>query len=209
MSSDIKQPHPGEQPLKNAKREAFCQEYLVDKNQTAAAKRAGYSAKTAEQLGYQLLQESSVRDRIDFLLLAAQERTQITVDRVLEELGHVAFLDLGELYDEMGNLLNVKDMPEKARRALAGIKVFEEFEGFGEAREKVGEVREVKTSSKVDALRTLLQHLKPPVQKHEHSGPDGKPIEVKDASLLSDAEIDNQLQKYLKKLGIKTTKGKA
>ena len=34
------------------KQERFVQEYLVDLNATAAAKRAGYSGKRASELGY-------------------------------------------------------------------------------------------------------------------------------------------------------------
>ncbi len=42
------------------KQKRFVAEYLVDLNATAAAKRAGYSEKTAEQVGYQLLQKTTV-----------------------------------------------------------------------------------------------------------------------------------------------------
>jgi phage terminase small subunit len=47
-----------------AKQKAFCQEYLIDLNSTQAATRAGYSSKTAGVQGYQLLQKTSVADRI-------------------------------------------------------------------------------------------------------------------------------------------------
>ncbi len=40
-----------------AKQEAFVNEYLVDLNVTQAAIRAGYSVKTAEQVGYQQLRK--------------------------------------------------------------------------------------------------------------------------------------------------------
>ena len=47
------------------KQQAFVSEYLIDLNATQAAIRAGYSPKTAEQLGYQLLQHPSVRAAVD------------------------------------------------------------------------------------------------------------------------------------------------
>ena len=42
----------------------FVAEYLKDNNATQAAIRAGYSKKTAEQIGYQLLQKTSVAQAI-------------------------------------------------------------------------------------------------------------------------------------------------
>lgn len=49
------------------KQEMFCNEYLVDLNATQAAIRAGYSAKTAMEQGYQLRQKPSVHQRIEEL----------------------------------------------------------------------------------------------------------------------------------------------
>lgn len=175
------------------KQESFCQEYVVDKVAKRAAKAAGYSEKTAEILGYQLLQNPSVRARIDELLEKQAKRTQITADRVLEELSHVAFMDLSLAYDEAGRLLNVKDMPEPVRRSVSAIKVFEEFEGSGRSRTKVGETRELKPFDKVAALKALGQHLRLFADRVEHSGPDGRPIEYRDVSKLSDEELDAQI----------------
>ena len=42
------------------KQKRFVEEYLVDLSATQAAIRAGYSAKTAEQQAYKLLQKTSV-----------------------------------------------------------------------------------------------------------------------------------------------------
>ena len=39
-----------------AKQEAFIQEYVIDKNATQAAIRAGYSQKTAGQIGDELIE---------------------------------------------------------------------------------------------------------------------------------------------------------
>ena len=36
------------------KQERFCQEYLIDLNATQAAKRSGYSEKTAQIIGFEL-----------------------------------------------------------------------------------------------------------------------------------------------------------
>ena len=46
------------------KQKRFVAEYLVDLNATAAAKRAGYSAKTADRIGPELLGKTCVSQAI-------------------------------------------------------------------------------------------------------------------------------------------------
>lgn len=48
-----------------AKQKRFCDEYLIDLNATQAAIRAGYSEKTARQIGTENLSKPSVREYID------------------------------------------------------------------------------------------------------------------------------------------------
>jgi phage terminase small subunit len=84
-----------------AKQKAFCTEYLVDLNATQAARRAGYSKKTADVQGYQLLHKTSVADRIAELKAKRQERTTVTADDVVNGLleNHKAARDVGKYSD--------------------------------------------------------------------------------------------------------------
>ena len=75
------------------KQTRFVEEYLVDLNATAAAKRAGYSEKTAEQQGYQLLQKSSVQRAVTKAKESRSERTGITQDEVIQGLKKEATLE--------------------------------------------------------------------------------------------------------------------
>lgn len=75
----------------------FVEEYLVDLNGTQAAIRAGYSAKTAEQMAYQLLQKTSVKKAISAARKDQQDRTEITADRVLREAWNILTADAREL----------------------------------------------------------------------------------------------------------------
>lgn len=98
------------------------------------------------------------------------KRTEITVDFVLQELALLAKTDLAEAYDEKGNLKPIHDIPVELRRAISGVKVFEEFDGFGTERTKIGETRELKLWDKLRALELLGRHLKLFTDKMEHSG---------------------------------------
>lgn len=73
------------------KQERFVEEYLVDLNATQAAIRAGYSSKTAEQMGYQLLQKTSVQKALREAIDKRSKRTGITQEKVIEEIGKIAF----------------------------------------------------------------------------------------------------------------------
>lgn len=75
-----------EKALDNAKRERFCQEYIVDCNATQAATRAGYSKKTAYSQGQRLLKDVEVGNRIAELQKRAAWETQLTAEYVLTGL---------------------------------------------------------------------------------------------------------------------------
>ncbi len=72
------------------KQKTFVREYLVDLNATQAAIRAGYSQKRASELGYQLLQKTTVQQEIQKAMDARAKRTEITADYVLQGLKTVA-----------------------------------------------------------------------------------------------------------------------
>lgn len=72
------------------KQKAFVAEYLVDLNATAAARRAGYSAKTADRIGPELLGKTCVSQAIQEAILDRQKRTEVTQDYVIEQLKAIA-----------------------------------------------------------------------------------------------------------------------
>lgn len=71
------------------KQQRFVEEYLVDLNATQAAIRAGYSAKTAEQQAFQLLQKTSVSEAVSQQRAKLSERTMRTVADVMADIGRV------------------------------------------------------------------------------------------------------------------------
>ena len=73
------------------KQQLFVDEYLVDLNATQAAIRAGYSEKTARSVGGENLTKPDIAAAIAKAIEARSERTEVTQDRVLEELAVLAF----------------------------------------------------------------------------------------------------------------------
>jgi len=70
----------------NPRQSRFVEEYLIDLNATQAAIRAGYSAKTANTNGPRLMVNAGIQSAIQKAQAARSERTQITVDKVLDDI---------------------------------------------------------------------------------------------------------------------------
>ena len=75
----------GENPL-NHRQQRFVDEFIVDLNCTQAAVRAGYSVKTAKQIGSRLLTHVDVALAIEKKKAELAERTGVTQEWVIEKL---------------------------------------------------------------------------------------------------------------------------
>jgi phage terminase small subunit len=75
----------------------FIDEYLVDLNGTKAAIRAGSRAVRADQAGHEFLSNPEIRREIDRRLAARAQKSGVSAERVLEEIGAMAFWDPADL----------------------------------------------------------------------------------------------------------------
>ncbi len=80
-----------------AQQRLFVAEYLKDNNAARAASRAGYSKKSAEQIGYQLLHKTSVAHAIAQQQKASIARTLGSADEVLAQMWQLATFDANQL----------------------------------------------------------------------------------------------------------------
>ncbi len=81
------------------KQKRFVAEYLVDLNATAAARRAGYSAKTADRIGPELLGKTCVSEAIQQAIRERQQRTEVTQDYVIKKLKEITDKDASDAQD--------------------------------------------------------------------------------------------------------------
>ena len=81
------------------KQQLFVDEYLKDFNAAGAARRAGYSAKTAREQGYALLRlphiSSQVQKRLDEVHMGADEALKLTADIARGDLAD--FMSIGSM----------------------------------------------------------------------------------------------------------------
>lgn len=181
----------GKGAVLNDKQQRFVEEYPKDLNATRAAKRAGYSERTAHVQGAHLLKNPRIRAAVDAALEARSKRTGITADRVLRELELLAFSDVSHFSaDEDGRIVLAEGAPEGAQRALASVK--RKTTSYGsEDNERTEHQTEFRLWNKPDMVRLAGRHvgIKGFHERMEHSGPDGGPIPVADLSGLTDAQL--------------------
>lgn len=184
----------------NEKQKRFVAEYLIDLNATQAAIRAGYSETSAYSQGHDLLKHPEVSECLAKAMDRRAQRTQITADKVLQELALIAFADIGDAIDVDDNghvvIKNLKELPPESRRAIGKISQKTTMSlGNGKDQEPVEKVQQgIEYHSKVAALKMLVDHLGLSApQKHEHSGPGGGAIKLQ-AHELSPAEAMERMR---------------
>jgi phage terminase small subunit len=129
----------------------FIREYLVDWNATQAAARAGYSPKVCNRTGPALLKQDKIQRAIKKAIIANADAENISPAEVIQRFKQVAFFDVAALYDEYGELREIKDMPKHVRAAIKGIEERVEVDGTV--------IRKVKLHDSMDALEKLAKWL--------------------------------------------------
>lgn len=142
------------------KQARFIDEYLVDLNAAAAARRAGYAAKRADVIGHENLGKPEIAAAIAAAKTERSRRTQVDADWVLRRLHRDAVANIADLFDEHGKLKPADQWPEAWRQGLVvGVESFEEYVTDGGVRVPVGMVRKVKLSERAKYLEMIGKHV--------------------------------------------------
>lgn len=102
----------------------FVSLYLTNtKDPVKAMRSAGFEAsdEDLERLARNFLNRSIVKRYISAKMAMHLERLDVTVQRVINELACIAFVDVGEFFGETGKLRPIHEIPENARRALSAL----------------------------------------------------------------------------------------
>lgn len=134
------------------KQKVFADEYLIDLNATRAY-RAAYpyvkKDEVAAAAGARLLKNVKVSSYIAERMQERQKRTEVTQDRVVQELAAIAFARATDYAEVIGGTVQIKntcELDDEQVRAIAGIK--EGANGI-----------EIKLNDKEKALELLGRHL--------------------------------------------------
>lgn len=172
----------------NARQLRFVEEYLIDLNATQAAIRAGYSKKTAAQIGEENLRKPEISAAVQKAQAERSQRTQITQDAVLQELAKIGFSDIRKVVQWGPTELRVvldKDGGDSGKTApYHGVRLINVEDIDDDTAAAISEVShgkdglKVKLHDKKGALVDIGRHLGMFKDRVEHTGKNGGPIEV-------------------------------
>lgn len=160
----------------------FVDEYLVDFNASGAARRAGYSEKTAGQIGYALLKKVEIQKVITAKQKELAHQSGITRAKIVGEAARLAFSDVRKVFDSAGNLLPIHQLPDEVAAAISGIELV--VTGTGD---DVVQTKKIKFWDKNTPILTLLKHL----------GLDGR----SEMAELTDEELDARIEQRKREIG--------
>jgi phage terminase small subunit len=154
---------PVSNPKLSAKQQLFILEYLVDKNATQAAIRAGYSKRTAGAIGTEHLQKPHIRAAIDVEIEKQKTRITFTADQVLEEMARVGFADMKDFLeiDEGGAIraFPLDSLAEGKSRIIRKVKEKRTIKSTPEGDQILESTYEFELCDKVKSLELLARHL--------------------------------------------------
>ena len=154
----------------NDRERRFVEEYMVDMNAMAAARRADYSESTArnasEWINAEHPKKPKLRQAIDRLMAEQSRRTGVTAERIIQELARIGFVNPADLIDmETGRV-----RPDAGRDDLAAILSITVKDGE----------YEVRLQDKIQALKLLGMHLGAFAENIKLDGP--VPVIIDDSS---------------------------
>ncbi|NWK62786.1 terminase small subunit [Acinetobacter sp. SwsAc3] len=155
------------------KQQRFVEEYLIDLNATQAAIRAGYSEKTARDIGCENLAKPNIAKAIEEAQNKRQEQTQIDAAYVLKRLVEIDQMDVLDIMDDQMKIRPVNEWPKVWRQYVVNLENLELSDGEGC-------FKKIKWPDKVKNLELLGKHVSVGAfkDKIEHSGDPNNPINM-------------------------------
>lgn len=173
------------------KEHRFCVEYSVNDNATRSYQRAykcGYN--TAKNAGCLLLQNITIRQRIDELKTDRNKRLAVDADDIIRKFKILSEYDAADFYDDDGRLKPLSELDPDLRYVIGGIDVSESI--TGDDGDGISRLMKIKLPSKQDALTALAKHLM--LFEPKAKEPDGSEDDA--ARCFSEAMASTQTSTY-------------
>ena len=164
-------------PALSPKQLRFIDEYLIDLDATKAARRAGYSGKTAKIIGCQNLTKLNLAQEIEARQQALSLKTNLTAERILAEIVKIGYANMADyirISKEGEPYIDLSTMTRDQAAALSETQVEDYTEGRGKDQRKVRRVK-IKFHDKGTALLYLAKYRNL-FKEHESSKP--KPVNI-------------------------------
>lgn len=100
---------------------AFAENYLCTFNATDAARKAGYSERSARQQGYENLTKPDIKNYIQERSESVLEKLGVTQERILAEIAKIAFSNITDLFEDDWKLKSQSDIPKMNLAAVKNL----------------------------------------------------------------------------------------
>lgn len=144
------------------KQKLFCDYYLISLNATEASIKAGYSKKTAKEIGAENLTKPNIKEYLQNSMNKRAEKLEITADKVIGEIAKLAFANTTDILEITDHGVTIKDLSKLDTTCIASAEEVFDKEGM-----RVGV--KVKLHDKTKNLELLGRHLGLFKDKVEHS----------------------------------------
>jgi phage terminase small subunit len=148
------------------KQTRFVEEYLVDLNGKQAAIRAGYSPRAAEVQASRLLRNAKVQAALELAIQVRSKRTELSSDRVVEELARIAFANMRDYWPRPGETIDLHRLDQDRTAAVEEIVIHESVDPSGVLHRHI----RLKLRDKQRALDSLARHLGMFIDRHVAEG---------------------------------------
>jgi phage terminase small subunit len=102
----------------------FANNYVLTWSAMKAAKAAGYSEKTAKEIGHQIINYPNVRKYIEWIKSKAAESVNVSFMRNLQELAKIAYSNAADLRIDWDKTKEWADLDDDQKGAIAEIHVY-------------------------------------------------------------------------------------
>jgi phage terminase small subunit len=131
------------------KQKIFCHEYIIDWNKARAARAAGYSERTAKQIGNENFTKPYLQQYVDFIKHDYEAESGITKLRQLNELAKIAYSNISHLHDNWIELTDWEEIKKNNPNCLAAVEIID----------TKTETKKYKTDSD-DEMETEVEYVK-------------------------------------------------
>jgi phage terminase small subunit len=160
-ASNLSEPIP--KPPLTGKQQLFVEEYLVDLNATQAAVRAGYSVRTARQVGCRLLTYVDIKAAIEAAIEERKKRITVTGDMVIAELALIAFAGMKDFVeiDEGGAIraFPLDTLAEGKDRIIRKVREKRTIKSTADGDQVLDSIYEFELVDKIKSLELLARHM--------------------------------------------------
>ncbi len=184
-----------------SKQVIFCHEYIIDWNASRAARKAGYSEKTAKDIACENLAKPNISAYIELIQKDIMKEAGLTKLKILLEHKKLAFSSIAHLHNTWIDRNELESLTQDQKDCISEIdtKILKKNIGNNENPEIV-DVEHIKIKlydkqKSLDAISKMGGYNEP--EKHEHSG-EIKSTPKIDYSNLSVSEL-KQLKEIMKK----------